>query len=49
MNIPKRLGHIWIGSRKPPEQWMRTWREKHPHWQYDLYGNEYLRQTEFRN
>jgi len=49
MNIPKRLGHIWIGSRKPPERWMRTWREKHPHWQYDLYGNEYLRQTEFRN
>jgi len=49
MNIPKRLGHIWIGSKKPPEQWMRTWREKHPHWQYDLYCNEYLRQTEFRN
>ncbi len=49
MSIPKRLGHIWIGPRKAPEEWMATWREKHPHWDYTLYDNDYLDRTDFRN
>ena len=49
MNIPKRLGHIWIGPRERPEKWMATWREKHPHWNYTLYDNDYLKRTDFYN
>ena len=49
MSIPKRLGHIWIGPREAPEDWMATWREKHPHWDYTLYDNDYLERTDFRN
>ncbi len=49
MSIPKRLGHVWIGPREAPEAWMATWREKHPHWDYTLYDNDYLRRTGFHN
>lgn len=49
MNIPKRLGHIWIGPKEAPKEWMKTWQEKHPHWDYTLYDNDYLKRTNFRN
>ncbi len=47
MRIPKRLGHIWIGSLEPPVDWMESWREKNPEWEYKLYDNAYLENTEF--
>lgn len=46
--IPKELSHIWIGPRKAPLDWMNTWVEKHPDWNYTLYDNEYLKSHEFR-
>jgi mannosyltransferase OCH1-like enzyme len=49
LGIPRRLSHIWIGPRPAPEEWMQTWRQKHPTWDYTLYGNDYLRRTRFRN
>ncbi len=46
--IPKKLGHIWIGPYDPPLEWMKTWIDKHPHWDYTLYDNTFLEQTKFR-
>ncbi len=48
MNIPKNLGHIWIGPKTAPEEWMRTWVEKHPAWNYTRYDNDFLQRGEFR-
>lgn len=47
MKIPKRLGHIWIGPYEPPMDWMQTWRDKHPDWEWTIYDNEYLQSTSF--
>ena len=35
----RRLHQIWIGPRPAPTAWLRTWREKHPDWEYRLWGN----------
>lgn len=48
MNIPKNLGHIWIGPKQEPTQWMKTWTDLHPDWNYTRYGNEFLRDRNFR-
>lgn len=47
MKIPKKLGHIWIGPLDQPQQIMKTWVEKHPDWDYQLYGNAYLKKNRF--
>lgn len=47
-DIPKQLGHIWVGPRKPPSEWMKTWRDNHPGWQYTLYDNHFLESREFK-
>jgi tetratricopeptide (TPR) repeat protein len=38
--IPKIIHQIWIGPKPAPEEWMRTWREKMPDWEYRLWDNE---------
>ncbi|MBN2906915.1 MAG: hypothetical protein JXJ18_09430 [Rhodobacteraceae bacterium] len=48
VRIPKIMGHIWIGPKPAPEQWMRTWPEKHPKWDYRVYDNRFLREFPFR-
>lgn len=48
MNIPEKLGQIWIGPRRAPVEWMRTWVEHHPHWTYTLYDNAWLDGRSFR-
>jgi mannosyltransferase OCH1-like enzyme len=47
--IPKVLHHIWIGPKKPPLKWMNSWREKHPDWEYHLWGNESINSFGFKN
>jgi len=42
------LGHIWIGPYLPPEQWMNTWTEKHPDWEYKIFDNAYLNSRRWR-
>lgn len=37
--IPKILHHIWIGDKPAPMEWINTWYEKHPQWQFILWGN----------
>ena len=48
VSIPKKLGHIWIGPYDPPLDWMKTWIDKHPYWEYTLYDNNYLENTKFK-
>lgn len=48
MKIPKRLGHIWIGPKPAPVEWMQTWIDNHPGWEYTLWDNEFLRNGKFR-
>ena len=45
--IPKELGHIWIGPYAPPEEWMQSWRDHHPEWNYTLYDNAFLTSRTF--
>jgi mannosyltransferase OCH1-like enzyme len=47
--FPKRFGHIWIGDKLPPEDWMATWHVHHPDWDYQLYDNDYLLGRKWRN
>ena len=47
--IPRHLGHIWIGPHAPPQDWMDTWVDAHPHWTYQLFDNAYLSGRRFRN
>jgi len=49
MNIPKNLKHIWIGPNPAPTQWMSTWKEKHPHWDYSVFDNAALESKTFHN
>jgi mannosyltransferase OCH1-like enzyme len=31
---------IWVGDEsKRPDAWLQTWREKHPDWEYKVWGN----------
>ena len=46
--IPKKLGHIWIGDRQPPLEWMKNWKQKHPDWGYQLFDNSYLSSRRWR-
>ena len=47
--IPRRIGHIWIGPRPAPTQWMQSWREAHPDLEYRVYDNDFLLSRRFRN
>ena len=49
LGIPKTLGHIWIGHRPAPLEWMQSWRDHHPDWDYVLYDNAYLFSRRWRN
>jgi mannosyltransferase OCH1-like enzyme len=49
MGIPKKLGHIWIGPRSVPAEWLQSWRDHHPKWSYTLYDNAFLYSFPFRN
>lgn len=49
MQIPKNLMHVWIGPRPAPMEWMQSWKDFHPTWNYSLIDNEYISQREFRN
>ncbi|MEJ5150560.1 glycosyltransferase family 32 protein [Comamonas sp. MYb396] len=48
IGIPKNLGHIWIGPRPAPLEWMNTWRDHHPDWSYTLYDNDFLSNFHFQ-
>ena len=45
--LPKIIHQIWIGPKPAPEQWMRSWREKNPSWQYTMWDNKLCGETRF--
>ena len=48
VRIPKIMGHIWIGPKPMPKDWMRSWPEMHPSWEYRIYDNDFLMRFPFR-
>jgi mannosyltransferase OCH1-like enzyme len=38
--IPKILHQVWIGPKQQPKEWMDTWKEKHPDWEYVLWDEK---------
>ncbi len=49
IQIPKILGHIWVGHLPAPTEWLDTWKKFHPEWEYRLYDNEFLFSRRWRN
>lgn len=49
VNIPKKLWHVWIGPKPAPKEWMDTWPEKHPDWEYCVIDNQALSSLSFKN
>jgi hypothetical protein len=47
--IPKIMRHIWIGPHPAPQEWMQSWIDAHPDWQYQLIDNDYVTSRRFRN
>lgn len=42
--IPQNLHMIWIGNAyKRPDNWIDTWRQKNPTWNFKLWTDEHLR------
>lgn len=48
LGIPRTVAHIWIGPLEPPLEWMQTWKDHHPDWEYILYDNDYLLSRRWR-
>lgn len=49
MNIEKKITQIWIGPKPAPLEWMYTWRDKHPDWEYSIFDDDMLREKEWIN
>ena len=49
LQIPKIIGHIWVGHLQAPKEWMQSWRDHHPTWEYRLYDNEFLFSRRWKN
>jgi mannosyltransferase OCH1-like enzyme len=46
--IPKKLHVIWIGDdSKRPDRLLKTWQDKHPDWEYKIWGNKELNDYEW--
>ncbi|HNX82400.1 MAG TPA: hypothetical protein PKL77_09670, partial [Candidatus Omnitrophota bacterium] len=40
VSIPKIIHQLWIGDKPAPEKWLKTWKEKHPGWEYRFWDND---------
>jgi hypothetical protein len=38
--IPRIIHQIWMGPLPPPVEWLRTWAERHPDWEYRLWTEQ---------
>jgi inositol phosphorylceramide mannosyltransferase catalytic subunit len=47
--IPRVIHQIWIGPKKMPVEWMETWKEKNPSFQYTLWREKDLEQFGLKN
>jgi mannosyltransferase OCH1-like enzyme len=47
--IPKILHQIWVGPHRMPKEWMQTWKDNHPEWEYILWDNKRVSEYNFIN
>jgi glycosyltransferase involved in cell wall biosynthesis len=47
--IPKIIHQIWVGPKPMPTDLMKTWKEKHPDWEFILWDNERVASYNFKN
>ena len=49
--IPKIIHHIWLGSPLPKKyyEFMKSWKAKHPEWEFILWNDEKLNNLEMLN
>jgi len=48
--IKERIIHqVWIGPKEPPEEWMQTWKDKHPTWNFIRWDNDSIEKYPFIN
>jgi mannosyltransferase OCH1-like enzyme len=48
--IKERTIHqVWIGPHPAPEEWMQTWKDKHPGWTFIRWDNERVKNYPFIN
>ena len=47
MVIPKIIHQLWIGPKPRPSNFMKTWEEKHPDFEYILWSEEELKKRQF--
>jgi glycosyltransferase involved in cell wall biosynthesis len=38
--IPRIIHQIWVGDKRKPQEWMNTWKDKHPEWEYILWDED---------
>jgi len=38
--IPKKLHLVWVGDRECPRDWILSWRDKHPNWDFYLWNEQ---------
>lgn len=36
VSVPKKMTHIWVGHKREPVEWMKTWEDLHPDWEYSV-------------
>lgn len=49
MKFNKNMLVIWIGPNPAPMNWIKTWQEKHPSWDFRIVGNDELYGRTWRN
>ena len=49
MAIEKIIHQVWIGSKKMPIEWMNTWKEKNPSFEYVLWDEEKINKLKLKN
>jgi len=48
--INERIIHqLWVGPKSAPEEWMQTWKDKHPTWEFIRWDNESIEKFPFEN
>lgn len=49
MKIEKIIHQVWIGGLEMPTKWMKTWKEKNPDWDYQIWDNKRVFERKWKN
>ena len=47
--IPKIIHQLWVGPKAAPVEWMQTWKDKHPDWEFMMWDNDKVMNYHFVN